>query len=48
MAFDQAAHDRQAEAEPALRPIEDLAFLNEQVEHPRQHVRGDAGTGGRR
>ena len=31
--LDQAAHDREAEAEAALRPVEGLALLHEQVEH---------------
>src|ERR1700678_1049495 len=38
---DQAAHDGQAEAEAALRAIERLPLLHEQVEDPRQHLRFD-------
>ena len=38
----QAPHDRQPEPEPALRAIERLTLLHEQVEDPRQHLRRDA------
>ena len=40
--LDEAAHDRQAETEAALRAVERLRLLEEEVEHPPQHLGGDA------
>lgn len=45
MPFHEAAHDGQADTKAALRPIEDLPFLNEEVRYVRQNVRRDAHTG---
>ena len=38
--LDEPSHDRQAEAEPALRTIDRPLALCEQVEHVRQQVFG--------
>ena len=43
--LDQPPHERQADAQPALRPVERAVRLREQVEHARQHVRRDADAG---
>ena len=42
MHADQASHQRQADAEPALRAPRRSIDLHEHVEHLRQRVRGDA------
>lgn len=43
--FDEAAHERKAEAEAARGARERLPFLHEEVEHARQHLRVDADAG---
>ena len=45
VALDQVAHDRQSDAKPALRSVERLPFLDEQIEDARQHLRRDADPG---
>ena len=40
--LDQALHQREPEPEPALRAVERLARLEEQIEHVRQQLRRDA------
>ena len=42
MQLDQLAHQRQPDAEPALGRAQRAVGLGEQVEHLRQHLRGDA------
>jgi hypothetical protein len=42
--FDQSLRDGQADAEPALRAIERLIALHEEVEDVRQDLRVDAGA----
>ena len=39
--LDEAAHDREPEAEAALRAVERLALLHEQLEHARQQLGRD-------
>ncbi len=45
VALDEVAHDGQADAEPALRAIDRLSLLDEQIEDVRQHVGRDANAG---
>src|SRR4029450_12832486 len=40
--FDQTAHEREPDAEPALRPLELRVDLREQVEHAGEVLRLDA------
>src|SRR5690349_16547836 len=42
MHVDEAAHEREPDAEPALRTIELLRALHERVEDGGQHIAGDA------
>ena len=42
---DERSHDGQPEPEPALRSIQRLPLLHEQVEDPRQHLGADADAG---
>ena len=45
MHLDDSAHDRKTDAEPAASPVATLGPLLKEIEHPRQHVRGNAGAG---
>ena len=45
MSLDEVAHDGQADAEPALRAIDRLPLLDEQIEDVRQHLGRDANAG---
>ena len=42
MQFDQLPDQGQPDADPSLRALYTALDLNEQVENPRQHFRGDA------
>lgn len=40
--LDEAAHDRQPEAEAARRAVQCLRLLHEDIEHLLEHLRGDS------